>query len=208
MALVALNPSPSGDGCDPAAAKAALAAHEARPTFDALYEQHFAFVWRNVRSLGAAPSAVEDLVQDVFVVVHRRLDDFDPARASIKTWLFGVLRRVVRDHRRTVRRKPAHFGTREGDAEIDTMTDATDRGPHENAARAEAVRVLQAMLESLDEDKREVFVLAEIEQMTVPEIAQAIDINVNTAYARLRAARQEFEQALARRRAGASWRTK
>jgi RNA polymerase sigma-70 factor (ECF subfamily) len=182
MGLVALNPSspstprPGGVSAGapssmrvPSSTPAPSA--EGRPSFDAVYEQQFAFVWRNVRSLGAAPSALEDLVQDVFVVVHRRIDDYDPERASIKTWLFGILRRVVRDHRRTMKRKPAHFGTREADAEIDTMTDATARGPHENAARAEAVRTLRALLESLDEEKREVFVLAEIEQMTVPEIA-------------------------------------
>lgn len=220
MGSVAVNPSTSSPSRAGAPGEATYASDESDardgrdrrdsevPSFDVVYEKHFAFVWRNVRSLGAAPSAVEDVVQDVFVVVHRRMDDYDPARASIKTWLFGILRRVVRDHRRTMKRKPAHFGTREADAEIDTMTDSTARGPHENAARAEAVRTLQAVLESLDEEKREVFVLAEIEQMTVPEIAQAIDINVNTAYARLRAARQDFEQALARKRAGDNWRIK
>jgi RNA polymerase sigma-70 factor, ECF subfamily len=170
-------------------------------TFDQVYEDHFSFVWRNVRGLGVAPSGVEDVVQDVFVVVHRRLGEFDGTRASMRTWLFGILRRVVSDHRRTQRRKPAQFGTKEGDAEVETLTDNQRMGPHESAARAEAVRVLSQMLDSLDDDKREVFVLAEIEQMSVPEIAQAIDINVNTAYARLRAARKDFEDAVQRHHA-------
>ena len=183
-------------------------APEEPPSFDEVYEQNFAFVWRNVRSLGAQPGSIEDVVQDVFLIVHRKMSDYDAERASMKTWLFGILRRVVRDHRRTVRRKPAQFGTREGDAEMETISEEAHKGPHETAARAEAVRLLESLLASLDEEKREVFVLAEIEQMTVPEIAQAIDINVNTAYARLRAARQEFEQALARRRAGNDFTTR
>jgi RNA polymerase sigma-70 factor, ECF subfamily len=179
-----------------------------RFTFDQVYEAEFPFVWRNVRSLGIAPSSVEDVVQDVFVVVHRRLAEFDGTRASIRTWLFGILRRTVADHRRTRRRKPAHFGTQEGDAEVETLTDGTGLGPHESAARAEAVRVLSQMLDALDDDKREVFVLAELEQMSVPEIAEAIEINVNTAYARLRAARKEFEDAVQRHRAKDAWRSR
>jgi RNA polymerase sigma-70 factor (ECF subfamily) len=154
------------------------------------------------------PSAVEDVVQDVFVVVHRRLGEFDATRASIRTWLFGILRRTVADYRRTQRRKPAQFGTKEGDAEIMTLTDSQCPGPHDLVARAQAVKVLGEVLDELDDDKREVFVLAEIEQMSVPDIAQAIDINVNTAYARLRAARKGFEEAVKRRHAKDGWRTR
>jgi RNA polymerase sigma-70 factor, ECF subfamily len=171
------------------------------PTFDEVYEEHFSFVWRSVRALGVLPSHADDVVQDVFVVVHRRLADFDGARASIKTWLFGILRRTVADHRRTQRRKPAQFGTKEGDAEVEMLTDSQRMGPHESAARAEAVRVLSEVLEGLDDDKREVFILAEVEQMTVADIARATGLNVNTAYARLRAAREDFEQSVRRYRA-------
>jgi len=177
-------------------------------TFDQVYEEHFSFVWRSVRSLGILPSFVEDVVQDVFVVVHRRLAEFDGTRASIRTWLFGILRRTVADHRRTRRRKPAQFGTQEGDAEVETLTDGTRMSPHDSAARAEAVRVLSQLLDSLEDDKREVFVLAELEQMSVPEIAVAIEINVNTAYARLRAARKDFEDAVQRHRAKDAWRSR
>src|SRR5262249_38050380 len=71
-----------------------------------VYEKYFAFVWRSVRRLGVGDSAVDDAVQEIFVVVHRRLADFEE-RASIKTWLYGIVLRVVRHHRRTLRRKPA-----------------------------------------------------------------------------------------------------
>jgi RNA polymerase sigma-70 factor, ECF subfamily len=192
---------------DTAAAGPTVSAVEALAplTFDQVYEEHFSFVWRNARCLGIAPGAVEDVVQDVFVVVHRRLSAFDATRSSIRTWLFGILRRIVADHRRTRRRKPAHFGTDEGDQAVESLIEPERTSPHESAARAEAARVLASLLDRLDDDKREVFVLAEIEQMTVPEIAEATGLNLNTAYARLRAARQEFEEAVKRRRARDGW---
>ncbi len=83
----------------------------------------------------------------------------------------------------------------------DASIAATSMGPVEQCEKAEAARLLRALLETLDEDKREVFVLAELEQMSVPEIAAALELNVNTTHSRLRAARRGFEQALARHRA-------
>ena len=73
-------------------------------------------------------------------------------------------------------------------------------------AEREAVRTLHTILDELDDEKREVFVLAELEQMTVPEIADAVEANVNTVYSRLRAARREFDQAVLRHRAREQWR--
>ncbi len=168
--------------------------------FEAVYTEHFAFAWRTVRRLGVDRSAVDDVVQEIFLVVHRRLAEFE-SRASVKTWLFGIVLRVVRQHRRTLRRKPAQLG---GAASIDPDVDqvhARDQGPHEQMAEREAVHILHAILDELDDDKREVFVLAELEQMTVPEIAEAVEANVNTVYSRLRAARREFDQAVVRHRA-------
>jgi len=73
--------------------------------FDAVYREHFAFVWRAAKRLGVGDGALDDVVQEVFVVVHRRLDGFE-GRSSLKTWLFGIALRIVRDHRRAVRRRP------------------------------------------------------------------------------------------------------
>jgi RNA polymerase sigma-70 factor (ECF subfamily) len=162
--------------------------------FEELYDQHFAFVWRTARRLGVAERSVDDAVQDVFIVVHRRLADFE-GRSSIKSWLFGIVRRVAKDHRRRARRKDR------GEALPDGLADPMSPSPRDAASRAEALEVLYGLLESLDDDKREVFVLAELEQMTVPEIAEAISVNLNTVYSRLRAARQAFEKAVARYRA-------
>jgi RNA polymerase sigma-70 factor, ECF subfamily len=176
------------------------------PAFDAVYTEHFPFVWRSVRRLGVDPSAVDDVVQEIFLVVHRRLAEFE-ARASMKTWLFGIVLRVVRQHRRTLRRKPAQLGGAAAmDSNLEELGDTYGQGPHERMAEREAVRALHAILDELDDEKREVFVLAELEQMTVPEIAEAVEANVNTVYSRLRAARREFDQAVVRHRARDQWR--
>lgn len=168
-------------------------------TFEQVYSAHFSFVWRSAKRLGARDGALDDVVQEVFVVVHRRLADFE-GRSALRTWLFGIAARVVRDHRRSTRR-------RDPGCEVDPDTlRAESSGPDETAEKAEAVRLLHALLDELDDERREVFVMAELEQMAMPEIAEALGVNVNTAYARLRTARQEFEQALGRHRARDAWR--
>jgi RNA polymerase sigma-70 factor (ECF subfamily) len=161
--------------------------------FDALYREHFRFVWRTVRRLGLQGSSVDDVVQEVFLVVHRRLDDFE-GRSSAKTWLYGIVRRVVSDHRRTLRRKPALAGEAPP-ADFDAMACA-DQGPDASVEQAERVRLLRRLLAELEDDKREVFILAELEGLTMAEIAEALDVNPNTIASRLRAARREFEVAL------------
>jgi RNA polymerase sigma-70 factor (ECF subfamily) len=160
--------------------------------FTAVYDEHFAFVWRSMRRLGVPDRLLDDAAQDVFIVVHRRLAEFE-GRSTLKSWLFAIARRVAHDHRRRVGRK-------ERTEELpETVVDRHGATPAMDAERAEAVRVLHEILGSLADDKREVFVLAELEQMTVPEIADAIGANINTVYSRLRVARQAFEQAVARR---------
>ena len=167
-------------------------------TFEGVYEAHFPFVWRSARRLlGMAEGSVDDVVQEVFVVVHRRLGSFE-GRSSVKTWLFGITLRVVRDHRRSQVRK----STREGDSrDAESVHADAAHAPDERAAKAEAVLALHRILEGLDDEKREVFVLAELEQMSAPEIADALQINLNTVYSRLRTARQAFEEGVARHRA-------
>jgi len=162
--------------------------------FDHVYEQHFAFVWRSLRRLGFPDRTLDDAAQDVFIVVHRRLREFE-GRSSLRSWLFAIARRVAHDHRRRIGRK-------ERTEELpEAVVDPRGATPAHDAERAEAVRVLHDILDGMDDDKREVFVLAELEQMTVPEISEAIGANVNTIYSRLRAARQAFDAAVARRRA-------
>lgn len=172
-----------------------------RPSFEQVYAEHFDFVWRSARRLGVPAASLDDAVQDVFLVVHRKLCDFE-GRSSLKTWLFAILRRVVRNHR------PKRDATHDLDADdrLAPLADPSAEAPDERVARAEATRMLHALLDGLDDDKREAFVLSELEQFSVPEIAEATGVNVNTVYARVRAARRELEQALARVRAQQAWR--
>lgn len=168
----------------------------ARAAFNEVYDAHFDFVWRSARRLGAPESATDDVVQEVFLVVHRRLAEFE-GRSSVRTWLFGIVLRVVADYRRSARRK--------GAAPLPDVLPADERTacPGEQAAQREQVELLHRLLDTLDDDRRAVFILAELEQMTAPEIAEALSVNVNTVYTRLRAARQRFNEALTRARAGA-----
>ncbi|HEX9295886.1 MAG TPA: sigma-70 family RNA polymerase sigma factor [Polyangiaceae bacterium] len=169
-------------------------------TFDAVYEGYFDFVWRSVRRLGVDPFAADDVVQEVFFVVHRKLGEFE-GRSSLKTWLFTIVLQFVRHHRRTRRRKELRREEGQNPRDPDHLPDARQPGPLESAETADAVRLLDRLLHELDDEKRDVFVLAELEQMTAGEIAEVVGVNANTVYSRLRAARQEFEQALARHRA-------
>jgi RNA polymerase sigma-70 factor (ECF subfamily) len=165
-------------------------------SFEAVYREHFRFVWRTARRLGIEPPYVDDVVQETFVVVHRRLKDFGQ-RSTVRTWLYGIVRRVVADHRRGLRRKRAHGEDATGYS-ADEAGSASGRTPEASIERAERVRLLQRLLDELDYDKREVFILAELEEMTLAEIAEALGANANTVASRLRAARREFERALER----------
>jgi RNA polymerase sigma-70 factor (ECF subfamily) len=162
------------------------------PAFDEVYQAHVRFVWRTIRSFGVAEAQLEDAVQDVFVVVHRRLAEF-AGRARIETWLFAIARRVAGAYRRTAMRKSDR-----NDA-IDDVVLASADDTFAALSRAQAAAAVAAVLDTMDEDKRIVFALVELEQMSVPDVAELLSINLNTAYSRLRLARRAFESAVAKR---------
>jgi len=164
------------------------------PTFDQVYDTHFAFVWRNVLNRGVPSAAVDDVVQEVFVVVHRKLPGFE-GRSSMRTWLAGIVRRVVADHVRKRGNAPV------GDEPLENDSPSEARGPAEELDAKAAARVLDQLLAAMPEAQREVFILHEIEQMTGREIAESVGANENTVHTRLRAARRIFEEGLARLRA-------
>lgn len=177
----------------------------ASASFESVYEEHFDLVFRNVRRLGIPEALVDDAVQEVFLVVYRRLGQFE-GRSSLKTWICSIVTRVARDHRRSLRRKSPHACPGAEPIDADSIADERADGPHEHTARLEGARLLHKLLDELDFEKRTVLVLAELEQMTVPDIADALGENQNTIYARLRAARRDFDQAVARERARDTWR--
>ena len=155
------------------------------PSFDEVYEAHFAFVWRVLRTFGVPETALEDAAQDVFVVVHRRLPEFE-GRATVTTWLFAISRRIACTHRRKLGR----------DSRSEPIADDDFAAPNDTFAalsRAQAATTVLAILDTMDDEKRAVFALVELEQLSVPEVAKLLDLNLNTAYSRLRIARQVFE---------------
>jgi RNA polymerase sigma-70 factor (ECF subfamily) len=158
--------------------------------FEAIYDAHFDFVWRSLRRLGVPEPAVEDATQDVFVVVYRRLGDFE-GRSQVRTWLFGIALRVARSHRRRLARK-GHLDP------LPAELASEGEGPEREVEKRRAAHLLDRFLDALDEDKRAVFVLAEMEQMTAPEIQAALGVKLNTVYSRLRAARKAFEDMVRR----------
>lgn len=156
------------------------------PGFTQLYAEHYDFLWRCAMRLGTPPADLEDVVQECFVIALRRFGDFDPrGRARSSTWLFGILRNVQRNHARATRRRHARL-------ELLAQTSTQEQGPSRSAEASLAGRLLDDFLATLDDDKRAAFVLAEIEGMTGPELAEALEINQNTASSRVRAARQAF----------------
>lgn len=162
------------------------------PSFEAIYESQFAFVWRSLRRLGVATSAAEDAAQDVFLAIHRRLADFE-GRSSVRTWVFGFVLRVARDHRRRETRKggadPLPPGLVDG---------APD--PLEHLERSEGLALLDEVLATLDEERRAVLVMGDIEEMTAPEIAEVLGVSPNIVYSKLRLARRDLEREIERRK--------
>ena len=172
--------------------------------FEGVYGEHFSFVWRMARRLGVADEALDDVCQEVFVVVHRRLHEFE-GRSSLKTWVFGILHNVVLVHHRSLGRKsPAHRSAAPL-VDPETLVDAA-AGPYEQLSNAQAGAIAQRLLDQVDEDKRTILVLVELEEMSVAEVSEAIGLNLNTTHARLRAARKQFTQAVTRYRAKEQWR--
>ena len=160
-----------------------------------VYNQYISFVWSSVSRLGVGSDFIDDVVQEVFIVIHARLHTLQQPE-SMKSWIYGIVRRTVSHHRRSRRAKN---GLGENVAHIERARGTGPATPLELTERTAQVELLASLLDELDDAKREVFVAAELEEMTAPEIAEALEIPLNTAYSRLRAARQAFEERLARR---------
>jgi RNA polymerase sigma-70 factor (ECF subfamily) len=164
-----------------------------KASFDVIYSTYVEFVWRSAQRLGVDESAADDVVQQVFLIAYQGLDAFK-WRSTIRTWLFGILLRVVRDHWRVIRRKSPHLAHESVDPDI--LADGA-LNPDEALSRVEASRMIDTLLDSLEMDKRVVFVMVELEGMTAAEIGLATGLTPNVVYSRLRSARTAFERAAA-----------
>ena len=162
--------------------------------FGVIVRENAPYVWRVLRRLGVREADVEDVAQDVFVVVHRKLREFE-GRSSLRTWIYGICTRTASDHRRHahVRREEATSRPpeRAGSAPQLAELEARDR-------RA----MLDAALDALDDDKRAILVLYEIEEVPMKEVAEVLGCPLQTAYSRLHAARRDLKREIeARQRA-------
>ena len=171
----------------------------ADPNVVEIYERHFNFVWRSLRRLGVRATDLEDAAQDVFIVVHRRLVDFEH-RSAIKSWIFGIALRIAKVYRHKAARQRALL------SDDKAVLICTRDSPEQARAHVQAAEQVQLLLEELDDDKRAVFILAELEQLPAAEIALALGLPTNTVYSRLRLARAAFEAGLRRLKAKDEWR--
>ena len=166
---------------------------ESAVDFDELFETQARFVWRALTRLGVPASDVADASQEVFLVIHRRLPDFE-GRSSIKTWVYGICLRVAQSFRnKSVRSRERALDDTSAAQEV------LDAPQESNIDWRRARAHLMAVLEQLGDERRQVFVLYELEELSMPEIAEVLECPVTTAYSRLDAARKAVRAAFARR---------
>ena len=156
------------------------------PPFDELYVECSPMVWRLLLRMGVPEGDIEDAAQEVFCVVNRKLAGFE-GRSTAKTWIYAIAMRTAKSWRRRdcVALTPNLLATNEQDAFARMVT-------------LEGFDLFRAVVEQMDEDKREVFVLHEVEQLVPAEISEIVGANRFTVYTRLRAARSQFKKILAR----------
>lgn len=159
------------------------------PAFEAVFRDNVRHVWRYVVHLGVPQREAEDLCQEVFMIAHRRLEE-GVAPDRVRPWLYGIAWRAASAHRRRAYRK-YEVPT----AEVDRGASEAPGPPAVVEERRRAERLDRA-LDTLNENQRIVFVLYEIEQLTMREVAEVVDCSINTAFSRLYAARQRFAEAL------------
>lgn len=178
--VVALTAVPSFDRAVPSAGAAV-------PSFEEVYTACFPRVFRLARGLGVSAEAVDDVCQETFLVVHRRLHEFE-GRSKITTWVSAICIGVVRNWRRTQTRKGAGFALRT------QVTDPDQISGRDHSEQFATILHVTALLDALSPEKREVLVLSDMEGMSAREIGELLDLNPNTVTSRLRAARMEFRE--------------
>lgn len=169
------------------------------PEFATLYDDYFAFVWRLAANCRVPHAHLDDVVQETFLVIHRKLPGFE-GRSSLRTWIASVTRNTAKEFVR--RRRHQLLGS---DVDPDDSASAT-MTPADQMEATAAAQLLDQFLDEMPEEQRDVFILAEVEQMTANEIAAVLEANPNTVRTRLRAARTSVQASLARHRAAERWR--
>lgn len=172
---------------------------EARPavgSFDEVYRAHVSVVWRALSGLGVRGHDLHDACQEVFIVVHRRLPEFD-GRHKVSTWIHAICVRVALAWRRRAASRREVL--------VDEAPDpATTVTPEHALDARQSMEALRRILDVLDDDKRAVFVLYELQEMSMREVAEAVECPLQTAYSRYHAARRRIDEAVAASNPGAA----
>jgi RNA polymerase sigma-70 factor (ECF subfamily) len=161
-----------------------------RPAFRAVFDGEFDYVWSTLRRMGVRERDLEDLTHDTFLKVSQRLGDYDTAR-PLRPWLFAFAFRVAADYRRLARHR------------VEALGDVPDNpdpepAPDEQLATSEGRALIATALQAIELERRAVFVLHVLDDCAIPEVAVTLGIPLNTAYSRLRLAREEFSAAVHR----------
>jgi RNA polymerase sigma-70 factor, ECF subfamily len=160
--------------------------------FRDLFRTHFRYVCVGLQRLGVRDSDVDDVAQEVFLLVHQKLDSYDPTR-PVEYWLFGFCMRAASSYRRLARhRRLVHQDTEPEVAHSDPL-------PDDQIAAEQSRRLVLAGLEGIDADRRTVFVMHDLNDFPASQIAEMLSLPVNTVYSRLRLAREEFRKTVHRR---------
>ncbi len=159
-------------------------------SFTALYRSESSYVMNTLRRLGVRSADLEDVTVDVFLALHRRWSEYDPSRPA-RPWVRAFAVRVAADYRKSARVR--REVTRDDHDAPDTSPGTDDR-----LIDFEKQRVVLDALDALEPERREVFVLHELDECPIPEVAQTLGIPLNTAYSRLRLAREDFAAAVKR----------
>jgi RNA polymerase sigma-70 factor (ECF subfamily) len=158
--------------------------------FDQVVAEHGPYVWRVLRRMGVRPADVEDVWQETFIVVHRKLDGFE-GRASLRTWLSAIAVRVASDYRNRAHRRREH-------ATDEVPDGGAPASQHQDLVDQERRALLDRLLTELKPEQREVVALYEFAELPMQEVAAALGCPLQTAYSRLHAARRALEQAARR----------
>jgi len=160
------------------------------PTFERVFEEQFSYVWSTLRRFGVAERDLEDVTQEVFVRVHTQLCHYDPER-PIRPWLFGITLGAAGNYVRLARHRTALV------AEVVQITDPS-QGADESLAHAQERALVHRALQTVPMEQRAVLIMHEMDGYTIPEVADALGVGLNTAYSRLRLGRESFKGAMTR----------
>ncbi|MDF3066400.1 MAG: polymerase sigma factor RpoE [Polyangiaceae bacterium] len=179
---------------EPEGATSEGATSEGTLTVKQVHDLHGEFVWRTLHRMGIRPPHVEDVYQEVFLVVHRRLHTFN-GQSAVTTWLYEICFRVAAGYRRK-----AHFRREElvpDWSEMETLSSPTP-SPERQLVAARRAKQLERILDALPLEYRVVFVMFEVEGLSSEEIAESVGAPIGTVYSRLHRARKRFVRALAK----------